>query len=174
MTAVLTDRRRSGVQVVVDGRDGPYLALYRPGAPDRGGVVGETRQAASRTVTTGTIGGRRVNPHQPLDRGVYRRRRLLAGGLLLLSVAAVLVVAQFIQAGIGGGPLTTTGAAAVAGGLTPARATVYVVRPGDTLWSIAAALEPGRDERPLVDQLAQEAGGASLYPGQTLVMTGRR
>ena len=109
-----------------------------------------------------------ANPVRRPDRAVYRRRRLLVGGLLLLSLAAVLIVAQLIQAGIGGGPLTATGAAAGPGGVTPAGATVYVVRPGDTLWSIAARLEPGRDERPLVDRLAKQAGGTTLYPGQVL------
>lgn len=112
---------------------------------------------------------RRLTPRsaQRLDRAVYRRRRLMAGGLFLLAIAAVLILAQLIQAGIGGGPLTATGAAA-GPGMLQAGATEYVVRPGDTLWSIAAALEPGRDERPLVDQLAKETHGASLYPGQVI------
>lgn len=101
------------------------------------------------------------------DRAVYRRRRLLVGGLLLLAIAAALVLAQLIQAGIGGGPLTTTGAAA-GPGMVQAGATEYVVRSGDTLWSIAASLEPGRDPRPLVDQLARQVGGASLYPGEVI------
>jgi nucleoid-associated protein YgaU len=132
------------------------LALYRPGpfGPGRGtDIVAVYR------------------PRRPIA-AVYRRRRLLAGGLLLLSVAAVLIVAQLIQAGIGGGPLTTTGAAA-GPGMVAAGATEYVVRPGDTLWSIAAALAPGRDERPVVDQLVRELGGTALYPGQVISLPGR-
>lgn len=104
---------------------------------------------------------------------MYRRRRLLAAGVSLLAIAAVLVMVQLIQAGIGGGPLATTGAAA-GSGLIPAGATEYVVRPGDTLWSIAAALAPGRDERPLVDELAQQLGGTSLYPGEQISLPARR
>src|SRR5215472_11423581 len=104
-----------------------HLEIYRP---------------APRLVRTGAAP--RTRRHEP---AVYRRRRLLAAGLTLLAIAAVLIVAQLIQAGIGGGPLATTGAAA-GSGVIPAGATEYVVRPGDTLWSIAAALAPGRDERP--------------------------
>jgi nucleoid-associated protein YgaU len=102
---------------------------------------------------------------------VYRRRRLLAGGLLLLAVAAVLIFAQLIQAGIGGGPLPTTGAAATsAGPMIQAGARQYVVRPGDTVWSIANALDHGGDERPLVDALVKELHGATLYPGQVVTL----
>jgi nucleoid-associated protein YgaU len=49
----------------------------------------------------------------------------------------------------------------------------YVVREGDTLWSIARRLSPGGDPRPVVDALATsndiDAGG--LVPGQTLVVS---
>ena len=147
MAAVLTEVR-PGTWTSGPGRPVPYLSLYRPGS------------------STGRPGSRR------LDRAVYRRRRLMAGGLLLLAIAAALILVQLIQAGIGGGPLTTTGAAA-GPGMVPAGATAYVVRPGDTLWSIAAALSPGRDERPLVDRLAAEVGGASLYPGEVIPIPGR-
>ena len=32
---------------------------------------------------------------------------------------------------------------------------VYVVRPGDTLWTIARRADPGADPRPLVDRLVE-------------------
>ena len=86
---------------------------------------------------------------------------------MLLAVAAVLIGAQLIQAGIGGGPLATTGAAA-GPGMVQAGATEYIVRPGDTLWTIAAAMAPGRDERPVVDRLVHELGGVSIYPGEVI------
>jgi LysM repeat protein len=59
-----------------------------------------------------------------------------------------------------------------AGGSAPTSAAVhtYVVRPGDTLWSIAERLRPGEDPRPLVDAI-QRANGVSageLVPGQSL------
>ena len=140
------------------GSPARHLELYRPG-PCPASPRPERVGPASR--------GCRQSP------AVYRRRRLLVAGLGLLAIAAVLVIAQLIQAGIGGGPLATTGAAA-GPGLVPAGTTSYVVRPGDTLWNIAAALEPGRDERPLVDQLARQLGGSSLYPGEQITLPAGR
>jgi nucleoid-associated protein YgaU len=101
---------------------------------------------------------------------VYRRRRLLVLGLLLLTATAAFVLAQLVEAGIGGGPLTATDAAATP---VPVAAHVYVVQPGDSLWSIAAKLDPHGDERPLVDRLAAEAHGADLYPGEVLAIPAR-
>ena len=50
--------------------------------------------------------------------------------------------------------------------------TSYVVREGDTLWSIARGLSPGSDPRPIVDLLSATNGvdAGRLVPGQTLVV----
>lgn len=48
--------------------------------------------------------------------------------------------------------------------------THYVVRPGDTLWSIASRLDPGGDPRPIVDELAAELRGAPLEAGMSLTL----
>ncbi|MDA8046376.1 MAG: LysM domain-containing protein [Actinomycetota bacterium] len=146
MTAVLIQGKPTGLPVV-ERTERARLVLYRPGAP--------TNARAAR-VEAG-----------PARAALYRRRRLMVGGLFLLSVAAVLFVVQLFQAGIGGGPLTTTGAAA-GPGMIQAGATDYVVRPGDTLWSIAAGVAPGRDERPVVDQLVRELGTSDIYPGEVV------
>jgi hypothetical protein len=47
-----------------------------------------------------------------------------------------------------------------------------VVRPGDTLWSIAKRLAPGEDPRPLVDSIAasNRVDPGALVPGRTLVV----
>ena len=61
---------------------------------------------------------------------------------------------------------------------TPARVsrvsrTSYVVRQGDTLWSIAKRLSPGSDPRQVVDLLSATNGvdAGRLVPGQTLVVS---
>lgn len=95
----------------------------------------------------------------------FRRRRVAALGLLVLSACLVIIAVQAALGRAGGGPLTTTG---VAGGLRAAAAESWVVRPGDTLWSIASAIAPGRDARPIVDRLAAELGGSSLFPGEVV------
>ena len=154
-----------------------HLSLYRPGTY-------ESPATSVRLIGSQTSPRRHpAPPRRPvaarsrawaghrLDPAVYRRRRLLAAGLFLLAIAAALILAQLILAGIGGGPLTTTGAAA--GPVVPAGATSYVVRPGDTLWTIAASVDPKGDERPLVDALTRETGGAPLYPGERLAIPAR-
>jgi len=49
----------------------------------------------------------------------------------------------------------------------------YVVREGDTLWTIARELAPGSDPRPVVDLLSVMNGvdAGRLVPGQTLVVS---
>jgi hypothetical protein len=96
-------------------------------------------------------------------RAVYWRRRLVAAGLAALFVAGMLTVAVSALSRAGDGPLTVTG-----GGATPASDRTWVVRPGDTLWTIATALEPGADMRPLVDRLSAETKGAAIFPGERI------
>ena len=152
----------------------PRQSIPRQSIPDRTQLPAR-HLAAVGTAAPARCGGEDA-PLAPVirlprrvDPAVYRRRRLLAGGCLLLAVAAVLILGQLIQAGIGGGPLPTTGAAATsAGTMIPAGARQYVVRPGDTVWSIANALDPNGDERPLVDALVKELHGATLYPGEVV------
>jgi hypothetical protein len=93
----------------------------------------------------------------------YRHQRLVAAGVSILFVAALIVVAVSALSRAGGGPLNVTG-----GGAAPASSRVWVVRSGDTLWTIATALEPGADVRPLVDRLSAQVGGATIYPGERI------
>jgi hypothetical protein len=54
--------------------------------------------------------------------------------------------------------------------LSPPAGRTYVVRPGDTLWSIAAAIAPDSDPRPVVDALRDANGGPDLDVGERLVI----
>jgi LysM repeat protein len=47
-------------------------------------------------------------------------------------------------------------------------AAVVVVQPGDTLWSVARALQPSGDVRPLVARLSRDNGGSSVKAGDRL------
>jgi nucleoid-associated protein YgaU len=87
---------------------------------------------------------------------VYRRRRLAAlAAVVLVATVGVLLAGRVGHAG------------AELDGLPPAPA-VYVVQPGDTLWTIAERVAPDVDRRDVVAQLADAAGGNDLVPGQRI------
>jgi hypothetical protein len=91
---------------------------------------------------------------------IYRRRRAVAVAFVLLVLAAILA-------------LTFVGGRATADGSAPGEirpAAVYVVRPGDTLWDLAVVLAPDRDPRVVVAALERAAGGATVHPGQRIVL----
>ena len=111
---------------------------------------------------------------------LYRRRRAAA----LLVVAAVAVVMYLALLGVSSllpGDAVSGDAVSDAAGSAPASVAVpvagspageatYAVRPGDTVWSIARSLHPQGDIRPIVDELVDRAGGASLRVGQRLAL----
>ena len=104
---------------------------------------------------------------RPMTSAVYRRRRVGAALVLVsLMLVAYLAVAG-LQATLGGASGASGPSAAAAGA-----STVYVVQPGDTLWTIARSLHPHGDIRPVVDALEQRAGGADLVPGQRVRVDG--
>ena len=86
-----------------------------------------------------------------------RVRRRLAVTLVVASIGAAWAVPA---------------ARALGSGSEPVSSSRYVVRPGDTLWSIAERVSPGTDPRPVVDAIASANGvdPGLLVPGQTLVL----
>ena len=93
-------------------------------------------------------------------RATYWRRRLATA---VLVVVLVLLTAQAGAALSGGG----SPPAPVASGHRSDVVQV-VVRPGDSLWSIAERVAPGADPHPVVDALAAARGNAPLQPGETI------
>jgi nucleoid-associated protein YgaU len=104
--------------------------------------------------------------HRAMSRTRVRRRRRIAAAMVSVAVGVVL-----------GAPM--------AGALSrhpqvadervlPARRweDVYVVRPGDTVWSIAERAAAGGDPRALVDAIAARNGidAGAVVPGQALVI----
>ena len=97
----------------------------------------------------------------------YLRRRLAAFLLMVTCVVAVAVGAQAalrpLVASPGDGASAVPGVTQATGG--------HLVQPGDTLWSVAAAIAPaGSDVRSTVDELAELNGGSSLTVGRRLVL----
>ena len=105
----------------------------------------------------------------------YLRRRLavLAAALSLVAVP-VLIATQGtsphteVDLAPASAPVVQDPAAyGAAGQSVPPRA-VYVVQPGDTVWSIARELDPSGDPRAMVDRIVDLNGSAALQPGQRL------
>jgi hypothetical protein len=87
-----------------------------------------------------------------------RGRAVLVAGLALLLFAAF--------------SLGRTGAEGSTSAEPVAETRTTVVLPGDTLWSVAQELAPGRDPRPVVEQIRRlnDLPGAGLRAGQLLVL----
>src|SRR5437763_14730586 len=110
-------------------------------------------------------------PVSRAQRAIYRRRRLAVLAIAVLAALAVIGAAAMVRVAVGafgGGPLTAPEAPAVRVSARPAAATSYVVRPGDTLWSIARTMHPSGDLRPSVDRLAARLHGQPLQPGERI------
>ncbi|MFT5201344.1 MAG: Tfp pilus assembly protein FimV [Candidatus Aldehydirespiratoraceae bacterium] len=102
---------------------------------------------------------RSASEPQVLSAETYRRRRL---AVLAVIIGLVLGLASFGRQA----DATPTAEAQAA------EAVLVVVQPGDTLWTIAQNLAPDSDPRPLVTELVEIAGGASILPGQLLTIPG--
>jgi hypothetical protein len=137
----------------------------------RSGVITITTRATARQRPTTlprhtavAAGGSRA-----ATRATYWRRRFV---VVALAVALVLVMAQ-AGAALGGSlaaPERRPAGAVSTASSTGSRNTV--VRPGDSLWSVAARLAPGTDPRPVVDALAEARHGTVLMPGETIEWDG--
>ncbi len=111
---------------------------------------------------------------------VYVRRRLVVGLVLLLLGTLALLGVRTMLADRGGVPASTLAIrpasalaqpeAAPAVATSVAVAAVYVVRSGDTIWSVAEARHGGRSIGDYVEALIDSNGGTSLQVGQQLVL----
>ena len=126
------------------------------------GSIG-TRSLGTRPVGTGSVGTRSVGV-RVAGPGTYRRRRILVAALLVLLLSALPLLGGELIGWVTGTP----GATLVEASGQPV---IYVVQPGDTLWSIAERVNPpGRDLRYTVDRLSEVTGGSLLHPGQRIVI----
>lgn len=112
----------------------------------------------------------RVIPLRPATApAVYRRRRVVALAAVAL-VGAVMILLLRAAAGVVWGAPLAPPAAPAAAAVQPAAAVTYVVRPGDTYWSIAVAMHAPGDVRATVDRLVASRHGAPLRAGETITI----
>jgi hypothetical protein len=142
--------------------DRPRLRLLAGGA-GAGAII----TAAGPTFTGGELAAARARPPAAAARRRARARtsQLLAAVLTVGGLAGLWIGAGVLRdAGGAPAPLRLAGTTPVAGGYR------YVVRQGDSLWSIAARVQPAGDPRQLVDELGAQLHGATLQPGDVLVL----
>ena len=127
--------------------------------------------------------GSRVNPrvNPRVNHDVYLRRRLMVA-LIGLSVAAAACLGVRALASRGDATASIPTVTPLSAGVSTASVIdpvvygqgsgFYVVRPGDTLWSIASSLTDGSISS-FVDDLVELNGGSSIDVGQRLIVPAR-
>ena len=150
------------------GQDDQGQGLYGASWPRPAlGLVTDRVPAAAAWTDKGSIVGLRAGEdvaRRRARRAALRRRRRAA---VLAGVAAGATWGLALPlASLGGSPVAAHPRAHVG----VAGETVYVVRPGDTLWSIASRLDRGGDPRPMAEALAREVGSAVVVPGERIAI----
>ena len=132
------------------------------------GVITITTRATARQRPT-TLPSRAVaaDPARVVSTATYWKRRVV---VVLLAVALVLVMAR-AGAALGGSTPAAPERHPAHSSVTHAAATT-VVRPGDSLWTVAERLAPNDDPRPVVDALSEARHGTVLTPGETISWDG--
>jgi hypothetical protein len=93
-------------------------------------------------------------------------RRFLPGAATLVAVGGVWLGASMLAAS--GTAPSPPGGVSAASSLSAGQS--YVVKPGDTLRSIALRLDPASDPRPVVALLALQLHGVPLRAGDRLTL----
>ncbi len=135
-------------------------------APRRGAHVAAGRRDHLRLVTEAELsyapGGARHARCAPRARHASRAHGVLSF-LATVGVLAGLWAGASALRAAGSAPIVPPpGSWKVAGGYE------LVVRPGQTVWSIASAMEPGADPRALVDEIDAGLPGGVLVAGTVL------
>ncbi len=121
--------------------------------------------SSSATLTSGLLGVSQVT------RMTFWRRRVVCLTALLLGlwVLSASFGSLFASQGIENPTALPTVMESAASESLNSGSSV-IVKPGDTLWSIARQLQPAGDIRPLVDRIAKINNGHSLIAGQALLL----
>jgi nucleoid-associated protein YgaU len=138
----------------------PVAPAAAPASPSRRPVAPRPEARVAGPDARARVGAR------PLPGRSQRTRLRLTRRARRLAV--VMALASGVAVGSWLGPLVAGGG----DGLRLAGESSVVVQPGDTLWSIASAVDGGGDVRAVIDEIQALNGlrGAALVPGQTLVL----
>jgi nucleoid-associated protein YgaU len=161
-TGVPRSRSRPALTVVPGGGGGPTGGGQRERrvSPGAGTVREPARPASSRRVPERVPAGRRPD-RRPGDAPVRLTRR---GRRLLIAVS--------VTVGLALGALVAPLLSGSSGDLRLAGQSRVLVRPGDTLWSIATSAAGADDVRVVVDRIERlnHLQGDAVQPGQELLL----
>ena len=104
---------------------------------------------------------------------LYARRRLMVGLCLTAIVLVLFLSTGDVVANRGGAPASASmirPASAAAPAAAPTAANVYIVQPGDTLWSIGERFHGQAVLVDYVDSLVAGNGGTELEVSQALAL----
>ena len=134
---------------------GPLTADPQPAGPLTAGALTAELQAAGVHVT-GTA---------PRGQAASMPLRLTRRGRIVVAVTTVLLVAVLSLIAAMSAEATNQAPARTAQGLTQ-----VIVRPGQSLWSVAENADPGADTRVVIQQIADLNGltGSAVLAGQRL------
>jgi len=121
------------------------------------------------TVTEGPVSVRQTTTRRETQ-ATYWRRRIVCMALLLGLLWVTSSAAGFASGdrSVERPQAQTLIESAAGESLTAGQ--VVIVKPGDTLWSIARKMQPTGDVRPLVDRIATLNNGYGLTAGQALLL----
>jgi Tfp pilus assembly protein FimV len=109
--------------------------------------------------------------HPAVPPSVYRRRRVVAALLAVTTLFAVWNIAQTVSQTIAASDAQPMQTISATQPLADAGAEYWTVRPGDTLWSIAQAVTPKGDIRPVLKRLDARYGSSPLVAGQNILVS---
>ena len=120
-------------------------------------------------VTEGPVSVRQTTTRRETQ-ATYWRRRIVCMALLLGLLWVMSSAAGFVSGdrSVERPQAQTLIESAAGESLTAGQ--VVIVKPGDTLWSIARKMQPTGDVRPLVDRIATLNNGYGLTAGQALLL----
>ena len=120
-------------------------------------------------VTEGPVSVRQTTTRRETQ-ATYWRRRIVCMALLLGLLWVMSSAAGFVNGdrSVERPQAQTLIESAAGESLTAGQ--VVIVKPGDTLWSIARKMQPTGDVRPLVDRIATLNNGYGLTAGQALLL----
>lgn len=138
----------------------PALPGFRPSSRPLVGRRLSGRRLSGRPVAAGVRPVASARSVRPVAGRAPAMRMTRRGRLVILAVALLVVLLP--------GAWRAMATAQVEGPATVA----VTVQPGDTLWGIAAAMDPGADPRALIAQMRELNGltQSGLVPGQVLVV----